>query len=79
MIQLVKTRIDCEHSKEVLLAYSAPIFRADWVYWYACSECGRVRRFTHRQAQSNRARREVIRTAEENSSMEVIYGLRKDD
>jgi hypothetical protein len=79
MIQLVKSRIDCEHGKETLLAYRAPIFRADWVYWIGCNECGRIRKWTHRQAESDRTRRKALITTNEEQAMETLYPSRKDD
>lgn len=72
MIQLVKTKIICEHTKETLLGYKAPLFRGDWVYLLRCDECGRYRRVTHRQSESDRVRRKAVRDAEEKQTMETL-------
>lgn len=79
MIQLVKTQIVCEHTKEILLAYKAPLFRGDWVYLLRCEECGRYRKIQHRSAVSERTRRAIARSEEEVSTLETSYGLRQDN
>lgn len=79
MIRLVKTRIDCEHSKETLLAYTAPIFRNDWQYWYGCDECGRVRKFTHRQSLAGIVGGEVTSVPKIEPYVETFPYTSKDD
>lgn len=79
MTQLVKTIIICEHRKETLLGYIAPIYRGDWVYNLRCDECGRFRRVTHRQAESARVRGKAATTAREEQAMETLYPFGKDD
>lgn len=79
MTRLVKTRIDCEHRKETVLAQTAPIFRADTIYWIACDECGRVRKIQHGQSLTERARKEAVRRTEQKQTMEIINPFGKDD
>lgn len=47
--QLVSTPVLCEHEREEILAYLAPIFHGEWVYLLRCKDCGRYRRLTHRE------------------------------